>query len=120
MRFALLIVGSDSAYQALTEDDTKEMYAAHERLGAMLAAKGAMVGGAELLTDTRIVGTDGGTSVVTAGPFTETTEGIGGWDAVEAGDMEAVEAGDMDAAVEYAKQVPILPTDHVEVRPLRG
>lgn len=111
MKFVLLIVGSDAAYAELTEDETKQMYAAQDEFGAMLAGKGAVVSGAELLTDTRIVTPSGAERIVTAGPFSETTEGIGGW--------YVVQADDIDAAAEYAKAIPMLATDHVEVRPIR-
>lgn len=109
MQFALLIWGSNDAYESLSADETAEMYAAHERFGARLAADGAAVGGAELAySPNRVVRRDGDRHVVTDGPFAEAAEGIGGW--------YLVEADDVDAATEYAKKLPILPTDHVEVR----
>lgn len=112
MKHVLLIVGRDSAYTALSEDQTKQMYAAHERFGAMLAERGVMVDGAELLPETRTVTPRGEDRVVTAGPFAEASEGIGGW--------YIVETPDIDAAAEFAKELPILSSDHVEVRPIRG
>lgn len=111
MKFVLLIVGTDSAYQALDEQATKEMYAEHDRFGSMLSEKGVLVGGAELAIDTRIVRRDGDERVVTTGPYGETAEGLGGW--------YIVEVDDIDTAAELAKSVPILPTDHVEVRQIK-
>lgn len=112
MKYALLIIGTDDGYAALTEQQTRAMYAEHDRFGAMLTKRGALIGGAELTTETmRTVRSRDGERVVTDGPFAESAEGIGGWYVVEADDVEQ--------ATEYAKQVPILPTDGVEVRRIK-
>jgi hypothetical protein len=109
MQFALLIIGDQQGYDALTEDQTKEMYAAHERFGSMLAEHNALAGGAELAgTPARVVRPAGEGHTVTDGPYAETAESIGGW--------YLVEAADLDAATELAKAIPVLPTDLVEVR----
>lgn len=113
MQFALLIHGTDEAYQKLSENETAAMYAEHERFGAMLAERGAMVGGAELAAQPiKVVRRAGEDAVVTGGPYAEAAEGVGGWYIVEAEDVER--------AVEYAKQLPTLPSDHVEVRRVMG
>ncbi len=111
MKFVLLIKGSDGPYQALDEQATKEMYAEHDRFAKTVGEKGALVGGAELAVDSRIVRPEGDERVITTGPYSETAEGLGGW--------YIVEADDLDAAAELARLVPILPTDYVEVRPIK-
>ena len=111
MKFALLIVGSNEAYAALSEDDGAQIYAEHDKFASFLRETGALADGAELLDETRIVTPHGEDRVVTSGPFAEAAEGLGGW--------YIVQAEDIDAAAELAKRVPVLPTDHVEVRPVR-
>jgi hypothetical protein len=110
MKYALLIYGRDDAYQALTEDKMKEMYGQHDAFSAKLGA--AIEGGAELrppATATSVRRSDAD-FIVTDGPFSEAAEQLGGF--------YLVEAADLDQAIEYAKQVPMLPTDTIEVRPL--
>jgi hypothetical protein len=110
MKYALLIYGRDDAYQTLSEEQTKAMYAQHDAFAAKLGS--AIQGGAELrppatATSVRRAESD---FIVTDGPFSEAAEQLGGF--------YLVEAADLDQAIEYAKQVPMLPTDTIEVRPL--
>jgi hypothetical protein len=110
MKYALLIYGSDDAYQRLTEEQSKEMYARHDAFGAKLGS--AITGGAELRppATATTVRHQGDEPLITDGPFAEATEQLGG--------LYIVEAKDLDEAIEFAKQVPTLPGDAIEVRPL--
>ncbi|MQA78912.1 MAG: hypothetical protein GEV10_10625 [Streptosporangiales bacterium] len=47
---------------------------------------------------------------MTDGPFAETTEVLGGF--------YLIEADDLDQAIEIGREVPALPGDVIEVRPL--
>ncbi len=110
MKYALLIYGNDDAYQALSEEQTNAMYAQHNAFGAKLGP--AIKGGAELRPPSTATSVRRSESdfIVTDGPFSEAAEQLGGF--------YLVEADDLDQAIEYAKAVPMLPNDTVEVRPL--
>lgn len=110
MKYALLIYGHAEAYQALSEEQTKEMYAQHEGFAAKLGP--AIKSGAELRPPATATSVRRSESdfIVTDGPFSEAAEQLGGF--------YLVEAADLDQAIEYAKAVPMLPTDTIEVRPL--
>jgi hypothetical protein len=112
MKYALLIYGSDEAYQKLSEEKSKEMYAQHDAFATKLGS--AIQGGAELRppATATTVRHAGETPLVTDGPFAEAAEQLGGF--------YLVEAKDLDEAIEFAKQVPTLPGDAIEVRPLAG
>ena len=99
MKYALLIYGNESAYEALTDEQEKDLYARHADYGSALGEK--ILGGAELRpspTATTIRQQPEGAPIITDGPFAE--------------------AADLDEAIEFARQVPTLPGDAVEVRPL--
>lgn len=111
MKYALLIYGG-GGYADLTEAEGKELYTRHGAFGATYGDR--LGGGAELRdpdTATSVRHRPEGI-VVTDGPFAETTEVLGGF--------YLVEADDLDQAVEIARDVPALPGDVIEVRPLRG
>ena len=106
--YVLLIAGDDAAYAALSEEETKRMYAGHYAFMDELNKAGVtIVSGAELESPStaRTVLPDG---TVTDGPFAETKEQIGGF--------YAIDVSTMDEAVAWAKKIPMLPTDKIEVR----
>jgi hypothetical protein len=88
------------------------MYAGHEAfMDAMGKAGVTLVGSAELEppeTARTIQGSDG---TVTDGPFAETKEQVGGF--------YLIEVPTLDEAVEWARKIPLLPTDKLEVRKTR-
>jgi len=110
MKYALLIYGRGDAYEALTEEQTKAIYAGHDAFAAKVG--GAIQSGAELQPPptATTVRPQAGEHLITDGPFSEAAEQLGGF--------YLVEARDLDEAIEFAKQLPMLPTDAVEVRPL--
>lgn len=109
MKFALLICGDNDAYEALGEEESKQMYARHETFISMLRERNAIHSGEELRFQAKTVRPRNGDFVVTDGPFAEAVEHLGGFYLVEADDIEQ--------AAEYAKHIPMLPTDGIEVRP---
>lgn len=110
MRYALLLIGNEAGYAALSPEESKEIYARHDEFGAKFGEK--LRGGAELRpSDTATtVRRQGGEVLVTDGPFAETAEQLGGF--------YIVEAADQDEALAIAREVPTIPGDAVEVRPL--
>lgn len=110
MKFALLIYGQNEPYEALTEDESTQMYAGHGEFIAMLRERNALHGGEELRFVAKTVRPQDGDFVVTDGPYAESAEHLGG--------LYLVEADDIEQAAEYAKHIPMLPTDGIEVRPV--
>jgi hypothetical protein len=109
MQYALLIYGDEREWTEVSDSDKAAMYAEYEKFGRMLEERGAIRGGAELVATSAAttVRATGGETLVTDGPFAETTEQLGGF--------YLVEAADLDEAIEYAKA---LPAGTVEVRPV--
>jgi hypothetical protein len=112
MEFTLLIHGSEDAYRALDEDATARMYAEHSAFIRSVRDAGVTITySAELDTakSARVVRhTDAG-QLVTDGPYAETKEQLGGF--------YVLDLPDIDAAVGWARRIPTLPGDAVEVRP---
>jgi hypothetical protein len=114
MEFVLLIQGDEDAYAALSDAEGEKMYAGH---GAFMAA--VKEAGVAITYSTELDHAKGGKVVrpgvgghlVTDGPYAETKEQLGGF--------YVLDLPDIDAAVEWAKRIPMLPTDAVEVRPAR-
>ena len=107
--YLLLIVGDDDAYVQLSEEETKAMYAGHFVFMDELRDAGVtIVSSAELeppRTARTILGGDG---TVTDGPFAEAKEQVGGYYLIDVPSIEE--------AVAWAKKIPLLPTDKLEVR----
>jgi hypothetical protein len=109
--YVLLIVGNNDAYQALSEDEGKRVHAGHTAFAADLAAAGVkIVSGAELdpPSGARTLHADG---LVTDGPFAEGKEQVGGF--------YSIDVPTIDEAVEWARKIPLLPGDLIEVRKAR-
>jgi hypothetical protein len=109
-KFLILIYDDDAAYEAADEATMGRVMSGHEQFGTR---NGEAVAGGNALEAARTaksVRPDGsGDFLVTDGPFVETKEALGGY--------YLVEAPDLDAAVEMAKQVPVL-AGGLEVRPV--
>jgi hypothetical protein len=109
--YLLMIVGDDDAYKALSEEQGKEMYAGHYAFMEAVRAAGVKLGPSAELSDpsgARTLHPDG---VVTDGPFAEAKEQVGGFYTIEVPTIED--------AVEWARKIPMLPTDKIEVRKQR-
>ena len=106
--YMLIIVGDDDAYQALSEEQGKEMYAGHYAFMEALQAAGVTLGASAELTPpggARTLHADG---LVTDGPFAEAKEQVGGYYTIDVPTIED--------AVEWARKIPLLPGDRIEVR----
>ncbi len=103
MKYALLIYQDEEfekRWDAATDAERAETYAEWNEFGQMLEARKAMVDGNELALSftATTVRKNGSESVVTDGPFAETTEHLGGY--------FIVQARDLDEALELAKAMP--------------
>lgn len=106
--YLLMIVGDDDAYQALTEEQNKEMYAGHFAFMDAVRAAGVTLGASAELTPPKGARTLDADGVVTDGPFAESKEQVGGF--------YTLDVPTIDEAVEWARKIPLLPGDKIEVR----
>ena len=114
MEFVLLIHGSGDAYSTLTPAETEKMYAQHYAfMNAVKEAGVEMPYSSELAPPpaARLVKHVGDQLLVTDGPFSETKEQLGGF--------YVVDVPTIDDAVGWARQIPTLPGDTIEVRPAK-
>jgi hypothetical protein len=113
MKYVLTIVGPEGDWQDVSPE---EMKASMDRWGAFeqeLADAGALIAGEGLQESptARTVRFAGGDEpTVTDGPYAETKEQVGGF--------YLLECGDIDEAVEWAKKVPVVSANSIEVRPV--
>jgi hypothetical protein len=106
--YMLLIVGDDAAYGALDEEQSKQMYAGHYAFMDELNQAGVkIVAGAELDSPSgaRTLHADG---TVTDGPFAESKEQVGG--------LYSIDVPTIEEALAWARKIPLLPSDKIEVR----
>lgn len=106
--YLLMIVGDDDAYQALSEEQSKEIYARHMAFMDAARAAGVTLGPAAELSDPKGARTLHADGVVTDGPFAESKEQVGGFYTLDVPSIED--------AVEWARRIPMLPGDKIEVR----
>ena len=107
-QYLLLIVGDDDAYQALSEEDGKAMYDGHYAFMAELEKAGVRIVASAELDVPSGARTLHGDGTVTDGPFAEAKEQVGGF--------YSIYVPTLDEAVEWARKIPMLPTDKIEVR----
>jgi hypothetical protein len=109
MRYLALIYGDEGAWEALSEDERKEVYESYRAFSAESGEK--IVDGAET-APTRTATTvrvRGGETLVTDGPFETLDEPLGGF--------YVFDCESMDEAVELATRIPGAATGAVEVWP---
>jgi len=112
MKYLLMIYSDERAFEAMSEEERHEVYAAYDELMKDLAAKGHMLGGDELAptSTATTVQVRGGERLVTDGPFAETKEQLGGF--------YLITATDLDEALQVASKIPSARIGSVEVRPV--
>lgn len=109
MKYMLLAYGAEDAW---TEQERNECMAESAELCHELAAEGHFLAASPLQpirTATTLRVRDG-RSVVTDGPFAETTEQLGGF--------YLIEASDLDEALAIASRIPAARVGSIEVRPI--
>jgi hypothetical protein len=112
MKYLLMIYSDERAFEAMSEEERHEVYAAYDELMKDLAATGHMLGGDELAptsTATTVQVRDG-ERLVTDGPFAETKEQLGGY--------FLIDVDDLDAAIDIAARIPSVQSGSIEVRPI--
>jgi hypothetical protein len=109
--YVVLIIGdAERWWTTMSLEERTHGYAEYERFGAELEKRGHQVtGGAELQGNPTARSIPAGGGPVTEGPFTETTEQVGGF--------YQVETDDLDDLLECCQIVAAL-GDGIEVRPV--
>jgi len=112
MKYLLMIYSDERAFEAMSEGERHEVYAAYDELMKDLAAKGHMLGGDELAptSTATTVQVRAGERLVTDGPFAETKEQLGGY--------FLIDVDDLDAAIDIAARIPSVQSGSIEVRPI--
>jgi hypothetical protein len=112
MQYMFLLYGDESAWAAMSEEETAAVFAEYAKLDDYFKTRGGQIEGAELQptsTASTVRVRDGGT-LVTDGPFAETKEQLGGYFLV---DCES-----LDDALEIAARIPGAQDGSIEVRPV--
>lgn len=112
MQYALLIYGSQAAYDGMTQEEQAGVFQGHNAFFADVQQSGVFQGGRPLQptsTATTVRVRDGKT-LVTDGPFAETKEQLGGF--------YILECKDLDEAIELAKRIPEAAFGSIEIRPV--
>lgn len=109
MKYMMLVYSDENSW---TEDQREKCMADSTALCHRLAADGRYLAASPLhpvatATSVRI---KNGKRLVTDGPFAETTEQLGGY--------FLIDAGNLDEAVEIASQIPAAKKGTVEIRPV--
>ena len=109
--YVVLLMGNaerEQWWSTVSEQERQGAFAEHDRFGRELAARGhTIIGGAELHPSAEARTVQPGGTVVTDGPYAETSEMVGGY--------YVVESDDLDDLVECCKILAAI-GDAVEVR----
>jgi len=111
MEHVLLLHANVEGYSTLSPEEVDKLYAEHQAFQTALTEAGvARPYSAELHPSptAKIVRSAGDDWLLTDGPFTETKEQLGG--------LYVIDVPDMDAAVYWARRIPVIAGDAVEVR----
>jgi hypothetical protein len=112
MKYMLLVHHDEEAFRKRSESERQSMVAESVALANQLHTRGQYYSAAPLhpTSETSCVQVRDGKRLVTAGPFAETREQIGGY--------FLIDARDLDEAVEIAARIPGARIGTVEVRPV--
>jgi hypothetical protein len=114
MKYALLIYENEAIYGPdKAGPKIQEIVGRHMAFSQSLGARhigGSGLGSVSTATTVRTAAD--GAKTVHDGPFAETREQLGGF--------YLIDVADLDEAIAIAKQVPVLETASIEVRPLLG
>ncbi len=113
MKYMLLIYEPEDVYEGPEgQKALGEIVAKHMKLGEDLRAAAVAFGGAPLqgsATATTVRTGPDGAQTLHDGPFAETREHLGGY--------YEIEVENLDQAIQWARQVPVMPGGMIEVRP---
>ena len=113
MRYMLLIIGDESRYSEMSEEEGKAQLERWSEYTKELVDAGAFVAGDGLQTSTSAttLRVQDGERLLTDGPFAETKEQIGGY--------YTIDCKDLDAAIDWAAKLPSAAWGGVtEIRPV--
>jgi len=112
MKYLLLIYADEHAFEAMSDAERHEVYAAYDALMKDLADKGHSLAGDELqpTSTATTVQVRNGERLVTDGPYAETKEQLGGY--------FLIDVDDLDAAIDIAARIPSVHQGSIEVRPI--
>ena len=112
MRYLLLIYGAENGEADMNQSEQRKMMQEYVDYTEALRSAGVMQGGEALqptATATTVVD-QGGSPLVTDGPFAETREQLGGF--------YLLDVPDLDAAIEWAHKCPGARSGKIELRPV--
>ena len=100
MKYMLLIIGDESRFAEMSEEEGAAQMALWDQYTKELVATGAFVSGEGLQTSTTAttLRVENDEPVLTDGPFAETKEQVGGF--------YVIDVENLDKAIEWAKKLP--------------
>jgi hypothetical protein len=113
MRYMLLIVGDESRYDGMSDEERAASLGAWADYTKELSDSGAFVSGDGLQSSTTAttLRVEGGERLLTDGPFVETKEQIGGF--------YVIECKNLDEAIDWAAKLPHVASGGItEIRPV--
>ena len=112
MRYMLMILGDESRFASLSDEERAANGAAWADYTKELVDSGAFVSGEGLqsVTTATTLRVENGERVLTDGPFAETKEQVGGF--------YVIECKDLDEAIDWAAKLPHAENGTTEIRPV--
>ena len=113
MKYMLMICRDEPSWDKLSVAERQQIYTDTVKLSEELTARGQYLGGVPLepSSSARSVRVRNGKHLVTAGPFAEAREQLGGY--------MLIDVKDIDEAIAIAARIPLARTSTVEVRAVR-
>jgi hypothetical protein len=112
VQFMALIYGEEGHWEALSEDERRQVYARYGAFADEARTAGVLAGGEELgsTSGATTVRVRDGQTLVTDGPYAETQEPLGGY--------FLLECAAWDNALDWAAKIPGAEHGAIEVRPV--
>jgi len=112
MKYMLAIVGDESRFADMSEEDLRAQMARWSEYTQELVRAGAFVSGEGLQTSSTAttLRVEDGERLLTDGPFAETKEQLGGF--------YVIECRDLDEAIDWAAKLPHAENGTTEIRPV--
>jgi len=113
VKYMLLICRDEERWARLTAAERRKIYEDTVVVSDELTARGQYIAGHPLLPSASAtsVRVRDGKRLVTAGPFAETREQLGGY--------MLIDVKDLDEAIEIAERIPLARMSTIEIRPVR-